>query len=311
MARQPRLAFDDAIVWVTASTRENALLFESDVDYQEFLTLIARVLDLRGVRLAAWTLVPREYHLVLRGSSAAIARSMQDINSAWSRQRGRNEGGIFKGRYRAVVVEPGTYLTQLVAWMFNLPMRAGLAESAARWRWSAYRDLVRARRASFSVAGADLMENLGAGHGTAVRHLRTVVAQDARTPWEPRDHILRQRILGGRAFAGALLSRTPAGEPAPPKAEDVLDMVSSEWLMSRDELRHARGGEARAVAALLMRETGERLTMIGSWLGVSESGASRLASKAQTLVEDDAVLAEKVKRLRKRLAGGASAEEPV
>lgn len=294
MARHARVAFDDAIVWVSAQSRPGVQLFSKERDYRRFLSLMQRTLELRRVRLGAWTLLPTEYHLIVRGSSRAISRAIQDVNAGWS--RGRSEGGVFRGRYRAVVVEPGAYLTRLTGWVLNLPAGTGLVASAAEWPWSAYRDLVRARRSSLRIAREALVGSVGAP-GQEIDHLRAAVADAARENWHPQAHVTGQRFLGGPLFVERMLADSYTPEPRR-DFDSLLQEVAAAWGMSAEELRVKRGGDARAVAALLMRERGASLARVGEALRVSGSGASRLASKAHGRIAIDRVVAARVRKLR-------------
>jgi putative transposase len=49
------------------------------------------------------------------------------------------DGQLFRGRYKAILVGEDRYLLQLVRYIHNNPLRAGIVQSAGQYEWSSHR----------------------------------------------------------------------------------------------------------------------------------------------------------------------------
>lgn len=283
MARQPRLEFDEAVIWVRSAAPETRPLFRDDGDRARFVSLLRNVTEFHGWSLWLWTLLDDEYHLVVRTDSGTLSSALRDLNAGYARmRRGDGAGRVFAGRYRALVVEPHAYLAPLAGWLLHLPVARALASRPSRWKWSAYPDLVRVRQSILPIQRGEFLGALG-GRPDAPIRLREAVAAASREWWSPDEHVVDQRVLGSRAFLESLghTRKTEAGAGVP--ASRVISAVAAQFGLPPGEIRRGRGGEARAAAALLLREGGHTLEEVGEVLGITGSGVSRLSSAARRL----------------------------
>jgi putative transposase len=88
-----------------------------------------------GVRLHGWSITPQA--LLLLGTPAdrpSISRLMQSIGRHLSAHL--KCGGVFVGRYRNTVLEPGQWVLPALVWLETSPVYGGFAPIALSWRWS-------------------------------------------------------------------------------------------------------------------------------------------------------------------------------
>ena len=48
------------------------------------------------------------------------------------------DGQLFRGRYKAIVVDADSYLLQLTRYIYNNPVQAGLVEAPEAYAWSSH-----------------------------------------------------------------------------------------------------------------------------------------------------------------------------
>jgi hypothetical protein len=85
-------------------------------------------------------------HLVIKAGNEPLERLMKGINSGFAgrlnRRLDNRIGPVFADRYKSILVEEEAYLLELVRYVHNNPVRAGLVRSAEEWRWSSHRGYV-------------------------------------------------------------------------------------------------------------------------------------------------------------------------
>ncbi len=90
--------------------------------------------ELRGrpVSLHAWVVLPeRLIALATPTHREGIPRWMQGIGRRLAAEQG---GGVFAGRYRSTLLQPGQWVMPAMLWLETLPVTAGLVPDAEQWR---------------------------------------------------------------------------------------------------------------------------------------------------------------------------------
>ena len=88
-----------------------------------------------GISLHGWSLTPQALLLVLTPPDpSATSRLIQSLGRQLSALL--KSGGVFAGRYRNSVIEPGQWVLPALIWVEGAPARAGFAPNAVAWRWS-------------------------------------------------------------------------------------------------------------------------------------------------------------------------------
>ncbi len=114
MARLPRLLLDRHAHLLSQQVQQGQLLARDDVDRARWLELLRLAVAREGVELYGWALTDERFELLAAAPQAAqLSRLMQslarDHAAAYNRRHGRH-GGLWQGRFRAAVVEPGDWL---------------------------------------------------------------------------------------------------------------------------------------------------------------------------------------------------------
>ncbi len=101
--------------------------------------------------------MPNHFHLAIQTPQANVVTGMHWLQTTFAtRFNGyRQENGhLFQGRYRALLVEPGATLLRVVNYIYLNPMRAKIVpvEHFSHFRWSSLRYFLKTERPSFFCA---------------------------------------------------------------------------------------------------------------------------------------------------------------
>ena len=179
----------------------------------------------------------------------------------------RCDGPLFRGRYRAILVEADTYLLQVLKYIHRNPLRAGVVKNLEAYKWSSHPGyLSRGRRWNW-LSKEFILGLLQKEKGSRLEAYRRFVGE------EDGADILRifeakkwPSILGGARFVRGVKERffarlrhreVPESRVLAPPAEDILKGVCEAYGVGKDELfssRRGRFNEARNIAIYLTRE---------------------------------------------------------
>ena len=107
--------------------REDIVVDEKD--RERFEETLEEVVEKSGWVLFAWVLMSNHYHFVFKTPEANLVDGMSWFQSTWTKQfnaRHKLWGHLFGGRYKAIPVEDGDYLTRLIHYVHLNPVRPGL-----------------------------------------------------------------------------------------------------------------------------------------------------------------------------------------
>lgn len=142
MARPLRIEYDGAIYHVTARGNRRAKIYRDDQDKDRFLSIFGRVKERVGWHCHAYCLMDNHYHLLLETPLGRLSEGMRLLNGIYTQdynRRHRKVGHLFQGRYKAILVEKEAYLLELARYVVLNPVRAGIVEDVAAWKYSSYR----------------------------------------------------------------------------------------------------------------------------------------------------------------------------
>jgi REP element-mobilizing transposase RayT len=93
------------------------------------------------VRIAAFCLMPNHYHLLAQTPDPNLSRFMRHVDGIYTQRFNRShkcDGSLFRGRYKAILVDADTYLLDLVRYIHRNPLRAALVRRLDRYPWNSH-----------------------------------------------------------------------------------------------------------------------------------------------------------------------------
>lgn len=142
MPRKPRFFVPGAPVHVVQRGHNRSAIFFDSLDYLEYLRCLKQAADNYGCEIHAYVLMTNHVHLLLTPERAdSVARLFQNlgrhyvghINKTYQRH-----GSLWEGRYKSNVIESQTYLLSCMRYIEMNPVRAGMVDHPAKYRWSSY-----------------------------------------------------------------------------------------------------------------------------------------------------------------------------
>ena len=114
-------------------------MFLDDRDYLTMLGLFKESSEKFSLDYYALCLMPNHTHVLLKPKERNLAEAMRSIFSRYAakfNRRYERRGHLFGGRYRQSVCLDDTYLLTASVYIHLNPVRAGLVDDAAQYRWT-------------------------------------------------------------------------------------------------------------------------------------------------------------------------------
>ncbi len=129
MARKPRLEFAGALYHVMNRGNYRQDLFNIYRTGESFENALFDACERFGWRLHAYCILSNHFHLALETIEPNLQIGMQWLQSTFANRFNKfagQQGHVFQGRYKALVIEPGQSLLRVVNYIHLNPVRAGL-----------------------------------------------------------------------------------------------------------------------------------------------------------------------------------------
>jgi putative transposase len=288
MSRPLRIQYPDAWYHVMNRGRRGDAIFTDAKDYVAFIALLKEIVDDYNVKVAAYCLMPNHYHLLVQTPDSNISRAMRHLNGVYTQRYNRIhqcDGQLFRGRYKAILVEADTYLLELLRYIHRNPLEAGVVDTLHKYHWSSHKGYVSKankwewlyKRFALSLFSKDYTESI-----TLYKQFVSHQVPDEITT-----------ILGGRKlppvvgtakfidkvknlfFSDRSHEEIPEGKILAPDPERILGAVAKLYNVGMDDLVRSRRGyfnEPRNVAIYLMRRLrGDTLKEVGEVFGINKN----------------------------------------
>lgn len=203
MARPLRIQYKNAFYHVMNRGNGRQLIFCDEKHYQMFLDLLAEAVELWEIRIHAFSLLPNHYHLLIETPLANLSRAMRHINGVYTQRWNRLsccDGHLFRGRYKAILVEEDAYLVELARYIHLNPVKAGLAAKPENHLWTSHRYYLKEGKMVW-LSTNRILDYFGKRRSLARRKFHTFVLEGVPKKLEER---LKSRrvpsVLGSENF---------------------------------------------------------------------------------------------------------------
>lgn len=142
MARLPRLTVPGLPHHLIQRGNNRQSIFIDEVDCANYLRELRELAEAHSLAVHAYVLMPNHVHLIVTpGEDGALGRMMQALGRRYVRRfndRHKRTGTLWEGRYRSTVIEADRYLVACMRYVELNPVRAGLVDEPALFRWSSH-----------------------------------------------------------------------------------------------------------------------------------------------------------------------------
>ena len=142
MPRYARLYYPGGTFHIVSRCLNRDFLIEGVDDREKYLQLLGTTLSRCDATLLAWCLMSNHIHLVVRAGDDPLEKLVKPLHTGyagWKNKQIGRLGPVFAGRFKSPLVDEEAYLLELVRYVHNNPVRAGLVASAEQSRWSSHR----------------------------------------------------------------------------------------------------------------------------------------------------------------------------
>lgn len=312
MVRPLRIEYPGAWYHVMNRGRRGEQIFLEENDYKTFLELLMESVELWNLRIAAYCHMPNHYHLLVQTPDANLSRCMRHINGVYTQRFNRLhqcDGQLFRGRYKAILVDADCYLLQLVRYIHRNPLRAGIVEELSSYEWSSHRGYLSKSKKWDWLHKDFVLSMLSEDRRQRRRLYREFVAQeDSAEISQVFEKKKLPSILGSEGFIDRIRSQffeskkhveVPESKILAPAREQIKELVCRIYGVSEEDLLKPKRGtfnEPRSVAIYLTRQLrGENLAEICKEYGLkTHSSASSAVERVKAQIIKD-------RRFRKRV----------
>lgn len=116
-------------------------VFHDEADYLAFLRMIAQIQERKPFDLLGYCLMPNHIHLLIQARTDPVSRIVQSVLVSHTHRYHRvyqATGHVWQGRFKSPVVQDDDHLLAVLRYIEANPIRAGLVQNAADYRWSSY-----------------------------------------------------------------------------------------------------------------------------------------------------------------------------
>ena len=142
MARMNRVAVGGIPYHVINRANSRAQIFSTPQEYAHFESLLLEGVELIGMRLLAFCIMPNHWHLVLYPrKDGDMSEFMRWVTTTHVRQRRTRtktvgNGHLYQGSYKSFPIEEDKHLHDVIRYVEQNPLRAKLVTRAQDWQWS-------------------------------------------------------------------------------------------------------------------------------------------------------------------------------
>jgi len=137
---------DGALVHIVNRGNNQQPIFHSDEDYRWFTRKAVMLFENSKMKMVAYCLMPNHFHFFLQVSSAGdLSKYFQRLQLSYSKHFNRKynlRGHLFEGNYRSIAISDEHHAIELVRYIFNNPVKSGLAIQPQDWEYSNYKNIL-------------------------------------------------------------------------------------------------------------------------------------------------------------------------
>ena len=165
MPRRPRYELPNGLVHVTARGNRRQAIALDDRDFERFLGTVSDVHRHTRLQWLAYCVMGNHYHFLVDGSRTDLSDAMHRLNGTYAQAFNRRhglDGHLFQDRFYAVAVVSEWHLFELLRYIALNPVRAGLCDFPAEYRWSSFAATTGVAHAPRFLAVAAVLARFGA-----------------------------------------------------------------------------------------------------------------------------------------------------
>lgn len=139
MPRKAREKSESGIYHIILRGCNRQDIFHDEEDFTRFINTLERFKQVSKIRVYGWCLMNNHVHLLLEEGDEALSLTMKRTEVSFVRyynDKYDTVGHLFQDRFKSEIVDKDEYLMAVVRYIHQNPVKAGLVERPADWKWS-------------------------------------------------------------------------------------------------------------------------------------------------------------------------------
>lgn len=274
MARPLRIEYPGAWYHVLNRGLGKKQIFISPKDRLMFLDIVGEAVEVFKIEVHAYVLMGNHYHLLIHTPHGGLGRAMRHVGGVYTQKFNlsqKTDGPLFRGRYKAKLVDADEYFLELIRYIHMNPVAAGLVARPDAYKWSSHRAYMSLEREPKWLERRELLGYFSANKRKGITEFDRFVrssATDSFAKAVEADSV----IVGSEGFRqwvyDNFMDKNGHNREVPARYRSPRRLVSCKRIMfdaafvcgvSTSDLRSSRRGtanKARWMAAYLMRRLG-------------------------------------------------------
>ena len=142
MPRKPRYYLPGMPAHVMQRGHNRGPVFFSDQDYLEYLRCLKHAANDYDCKIHSYVLMTNHVHLLVTPErKESIGQMFQGLGRHYVRYVNdtyQRHGGLWEGRHKGNIIQSQNYLLSCMRYIEMNPVRAGMVDHPAKYRWSSY-----------------------------------------------------------------------------------------------------------------------------------------------------------------------------
>ena len=325
MARPLRIEYPGAVYHVTGRGNEKKSIFGDSLDRETFLEILIQTKNIYGVRIYAYVLMENHFHFLLETPLANLGRFMRRFNITYTNYFNRAHkrvGHLYQGRYKSILVEKESYLSELSRYIHLNPVRTktmGKETPKEQWRylinypWSSLKGYLSPSNKKAFIDYSLVLADFGGDNLRGRRAYQKRVQEDLLGELDTKRKVIGQSILGGEQFVKWLKENffsTEKERECPDlntlrrfrAEEEIISIFLKETEKTLEEVKHKKNPLRLVLMDLLYRVGGLTGVEIGKIFGVDYSTVSQSRKRLAMKLKTDKGIRKLIERIETNLS---------
>lgn len=203
MGHPLRIEYSGAWYHVMSRGAGRRRTFLDDEDCRLFLNLLSESSQMFEVEIHAFSLMVNHYHLLVHTPKSGLGRAMRHVNGVYTcrfNRRHRTDGPLFRGRYKARLVQAENYLLELVRYIHLNPVKACLVQTSSEHPWTSHRYYLQGTSTETSWLKTDEILSRFGGRMKEARSALDKFVLEGVSDWFEKEWQKGRAVVGSKGF---------------------------------------------------------------------------------------------------------------